>query len=322
MPITGMNTSSVKAGYNAILTNVAHGWMNDEFVGKWICPFADVTSRSGSIIKFDDSAFERYNDDRAPGGPFNVIETGYESTPYVLRNKGLAYKVPEEEAEEAQTAGITYGREVAQPALSQAESLNVEVEQATMLTNTANYGTLTAALSGSNRFDDPASNPGDIVRSALSACIARPNVILAGAEVTDALVTNPVVKAQFHPSSSAAIDDEMLARFFGVAKYVTGRARWRNPSTNTKDYIWGKNLIAAYVNPRALNSGRLPSSPVPGVSRKSPSAFYTYCMDGHPRISNPWWDEFHDSWFYKIKWERNHYVTGVDSAYLLQTCVS
>lgn len=322
MPITGMNITSVKAGYNAVLTTHAHGWTNDEFVGKYICPFVPVDTRTGSIVVFDDSAFERYDDNRAPGGPYNVMEAGYDSTPYKLNNKGLAFQVPEEEEEEAQQASIVYGRDIAQPALMQAESLNVEIEQAQMLTNTANYGSLTTALTGTNRFDDPGSNPGELVRSYLSACTARPNVILAGQEVTDALCVNPVVKAQFHPTSPAAIDDEMLAKFFGVRKYITGRARWRNPATNVKEYIWGKNLIAAHVNPRAIDSGMLPSAPVAGMNRRSPSAFYTYVYKGHPRISNPFWDELHDSWFYKIKWERNHYATGMESAYLLQTCVS
>lgn len=322
MPITAMNTTSVKAGYNAILSNIAQGWTNDEFVGKYVSPLVGVKSRTGSIIRFDDSAFEKYDDNRAPGGPFNVIETGYSSDPYKLANKGLAYKVPEEYEEEAANAGLQFGKEVAQPALSQAEDLNVEVEQMQMLTNTANYGSLTAALTGTNRFDDPASRPDLIIMDALSSCTARPNVILAGAEVSDALKTNPNVKAQFTPTSSASISDDMLAEYFGVRKFVTGRARWRNPATNVKEYIWGKNLIMANVNPRAIATGMVPASPLAAVSRRSPSAFYTYVMDGHPRISNPWWDEFHDSWFYKIKYERGHYVTGMESAYLLQTCVS
>lgn len=322
MPITGMTTTSVKAGYNAILSNLAQGHTNNDFVGKYICPLVSVTSRTGLVFRFDDSAFERYNDNRAAGGPFNVIEVGYDSVPYALANKGLAYKVPEEEQEEAANAGIQYGRDVAQPALSQAEDLNLEIEQMQLVTNTANYGSLTAALSGTDRFDDAASKPSEIIMDAMNLCIARPNVILAGPEVADALKRNPEVKAQFQPTSSASITETQLATYFGVEKFLVGRARWRNPSTNTKDFIWGKNLIMAYVNPAALNSGMLTASPGAGVNRRTPSAFYTYVMNGQPRISNPWWDEFHDSWFYKIKFERGHYVCGMESAYLLRTVVS
>jgi hypothetical protein len=323
-----MNVRDVRAGDNRVLTSLANGYTNAEFVGKYLSPMAQVPDRTGKIVKFDKSVFARYNDDRAPGGAFNIIESGYEDGSYNLKNKGLLYKVPIEFQEEAERSSISLGR-IAQNSLSNAEAINIEIEQMEMATNPANYGGLTAALSGTSRFDDPASRPGLLVRDAMSdvarRCGRRPNLILTGPDVTDALAMNPDVRNQFHQTNSASITDNMLKEYFGLpreGRYLTGEAVWEKPDGAT-DFIWGKYFILAYVNPIALRSGELPYSANGQIDRLTqPSKFYTYVLRNNPAITNPFWDEFHDSWFYKIKFEREHQTTGIDSGYLLSTVVS
>jgi hypothetical protein len=328
--ITGMNVRDVKAGDNRVLTNLANGYTNAEFVGKYLSPFVKVKSRTGLVISFDKSTFRRHKDDRAPGGPYNIIEAGYESDPYSVKNKGLMYKVPVEHQEEAAQASINLGM-MAQSALSDAEALNIELEQRDMAINPANYNGSTAALSGTDRFDDPTSTPGLLVRDVSSdtarKCGRRPNLILTGPDVTNALAVHPDVKQQFHQTNSGSITDDMLKEYFGLPKegrYITGEAIEEvNPATGETDFIWGKYFILAYVNPAALKSGEIAYTANNNLNRiTQPSKFYTYVLDGNPTVSNPFWDEFHDSWFYKIKFERSTENTGIDSGYLLSTVVS
>lgn len=326
----GMNRFEVKAGYNMVLSSYATGYTNTEFKGRYISPFAEVPARTGSIINFDDSAFEPAEDDRADGGPFNEIQDGYTGDPFSLRNKGLAYKVPIEHEEEAATANINLGKR-ASNSLMRRSAINIELEQARMARNPANYGGLVTALSGSSQFNDQGSRPDQIAERAKLAIASRtgrkPNVMLGGELVTSALRTHPLIRANFQPTSSAAINDEMLAQYFNVERYVSGEAIWRNPATRQLEFIWGKDLIFAYVNPKAFRGnsedGRIPYTVDNDIDRMAePSKFYTYVLKGVPKVSNPFWWEMNDSWYYKIRFERQHYVTGIDSGYLVQNAVA
>jgi hypothetical protein len=323
MAIQGMSPQDSRAGDNRVLTGLAHGYVNEEFVGKYISPLAPVEDRTGSVMQFDDSIFELYDDNRAAGGGFNVVQTGFAGVPYRLMNKGLKYPVPIEHQQEAARANIQFGQ-IAQAALSNAEALAIEVEQMRVATNAANYPGRTIALAPASRFNLNTSTPGVTVRTALASTPGRrPNVILAGEPVTEALAAHPNVQSQFFQTDSAAIDDAKLAAYFGVRKYVTGRAEYRNPATGALENIWGKQMILAYVNPKALASGNIAyGTEGNSINRMvEPAAFYSYIMRGHPIVSNPFWDEDCDTWFYKIRYERQHVQAIPEAKYLLQTVV-
>lgn len=325
----GMNRAEVKAGYNALLTTYATGYTNAEFKGRYICPFAEVPNRTGNVIQFDDSAFDVAEDDRADGGPFNEIQDGFEGFPYSLRNKGLAYKVPVEHEEEAATANINLGKR-ASNSLMRRSALNVELEQARMARNPANYNGLVTALSGTSQFNDQGSRPDQVVETAKLAIASRtgrkPNVILGGEQVVSALRTHSQVRANFQPTSSMAITEEMLAQYFNVKRFVSAEAVWRNKVTGNLEFVWGKDLILAYVNPKAFEGnedGRIPYTTNNDIDRMAePSKFYTYVLKGVPKVSNAFWWEMNDSWYYKIRFERQHYNTGMDSGYLVQNAVA
>jgi hypothetical protein len=328
VPIIGQPLKDYRAGDNRVLTGLAHGYGNSEMAGKYLSPLAPVDSRVGTVTRFDDSIYETYPDDRAPGTRYNQIQTGYSSIPFALKNKGLMYPVPEEFNDEAAQASITLGK-IAQMALSNAEALNLEVEQMQMLTTTSNYpsGNI-LALSGTSRFDDLASTPGATVRSVKSVVASivgkAPNVIVSGDVVSNALAGSPDVQKQYFQTNSATIDDAKLAAYFGVDKYITARGLWRNPTTNAREFIWGKSMFLAYVDPAALASGTVNYGTTANqVDRMSmPAAFYTYVKRGHPIVSDPFWDEFSDTWNYKIKFERGSFQVLPGAAFWLQTVVS
>lgn len=327
--IEGMNLTQVKAGYNALLSDYATGYTNAEFKGCWLSPFAEVPFRTGNVIEFDDSIFNSYDDSRAPGGPFNEIQFGHRGRPFNIENKGLTCKVPEEFEEEAATADLDLGKR-ASTALMGAEALNIELEQARIARNPANYGGNVISLSGTSQFNDPTSKPDQITEQAKLAIAStsgrKPNVAFGGMRVTSALRTHPQVRSNFTPTSSAAITDEMLAQYLGVDYYVSGEAIWKNINTGVLDFIWGKDLIFACVNPKAFTGaekGRIPYVTANGVDRMAePSKFYTYVLKGQPKVSNPYWWEMNDSWYYKIKFERQTQNTGMNSGYLIQNAVA
>lgn len=327
--IEGMNQIEVMAGQNTLLSSYATGYTNADFKGRWICPFAEVPTRTGSTVEFDDSTFNSYDDSRAAGGPFNEIQTGYKGLPYSLEIKGLLYKVPIQFQEQAATANIKLGK-LATNSLMQAEALNIELEQARVARNPASYNGNAIALSGASQFSDPSSRPDrEVERGKLaiaSTCGRKPNVILGGELVTSALRTHPQVRSNFTPTSSAAITDEMLAQYFNVEHYVSAEAIWQNPITGLRQFVWGRDLILAYVNPKAFvgdKKGYIPYATANGIDMLGePSKFYTYVLENEPRVSNPYWNWMNDSWYYKINFERQTLTTGMNSGFLIQNAVA
>lgn len=322
---------SARAGQNKVLTSFAQGYSNQKFVGCYLSPMVSVKERGGLFVVFDKTRFKLYDDRRSPGASYNVIESGYDGKPYKLHSKGLIYPIPEERMDEAKSIGLDLGP-IATDALTEAEMLALEVEQATVLTNSANYASgNTEALSGTDRWDDPASNPSAQVeewKAAISAQIAQePNVMLLGYDVYSKLKNNAVIRDRLKYTTRDSLDADMLAGFWNLEKVVIGSAI-ADTGMGTTSRVWGKNVVLAYVNPAGLASGKIPFSSMMKADKAQPSFSYTYVYQDHPRISNPWFEEKDDTWRYKIKFDRDTGIVGVDNAglgmagFLARTVVS
>ena len=93
-----------------VLTNVARGYKNQQFVGMSLFPYVPVAQRGGKIICFGKEHFKIYNTGRAPGAKVERIQTAYGGQPYALEQHALAGEVPFELLEEANVVpGIDLG---------------------------------------------------------------------------------------------------------------------------------------------------------------------------------------------------------------------
>ena len=70
--------------------------------------------------------------------------------------------------------------------------------------------------------------------------------------------------------------------------------------------IWGNNAVLAYVAPEGMAA-------VP-----TPSYGYTYTMEGHPLVEQPYWENGSKSWIYGTTMERSPVLTGMAAGYLFQ----
>jgi hypothetical protein len=77
-----------------VLTTVAQGYKNSEFVGFALFPAVPVDLRGGQVIQFGKEAFRLYNTRRAPGGAVKRLQVGYSGEKYALESHSLAGQVP------------------------------------------------------------------------------------------------------------------------------------------------------------------------------------------------------------------------------------
>ena len=292
-----------------ILTNVAQGYKNAEFVGSILFPRVPVFASGGQIIEFGKEAFYSYNLRRTPGGATKRIQFGYLGKPFALVQDSGEIPVPREWMRDASVVpGIDLGARAINLGMK-VITKSLEVDQASLATNPANYdANHTVVLAGGTKWSSATGTPSvdiDNGREAIRALVGvYPNVVLLSAKAFAAARNNPNVTARFQYTTADSITEVMLANLWNVDQVVVGKALTMTDAGVASD-IWGKNVILASTN---LGSG----------NAEEPSYGYTYTMDGNPLVEPTYWDPATKSWVYPVNYERAPVLSGISSGYLIQ----
>lgn len=141
--------------------------------------------------------------------------------------------------------------------MGNALKLSREVRASVKIFTTANYGSNTSALSGSDRFDNSSSDPVALINTAIRTPIVRPNTMVIGEEPWDYLKEHPKLvqyvtgrASSDRGASPFAVTEEMVAAKFGLKRVVVGRARYNNTregATPSYSRIWGKKLAVIRI---------------------------------------------------------------------------
>lgn len=298
-----------------ILSLFSQGYRNGTYVGEALFPRVPVSASGGQIIEFGREAFQLVNARRTPGGPTKRVAFGYAGKPYALLQDSLEVPVPREHQRDASAVvGIDLGQRASRIGMNKI-LLQLEVDQATLATTAGNYGASNKiALAGAAKWSTSTGNPLtdiDTGREAIRAAVGiYPNTLVLSAQAFNACKNNPNVINRFQYNSSVPVDasmitTKMLAGLFNVDKVVVGGAIVTNDALVNSD-IWGNNAVLAYV-------------PIGETFQEEPSYGYTYTMNGHPLVEQPYWDPNAKSEIYGVTMERAPVLSGIASGYLIQT---
>jgi len=291
-----------------ILSTIALGYANAEFVGDALFPYVPVNISGGQVLQFGKEAFRSYNTARAPGARTGRISFGYFGKKFALAEDAIDVPVPREMLRDAGLVpGIDLGIRATNLGM-RVITLALERKQAAIALDTGNYdASLQVALSGSSKWSSTVDPVPQInsYREAVRASIGRyPNVLLLGAVSFTALQNNTNLRQHFQFTSSQSIMPDMIARYFGLDKVVVGAAVTSDDNDVLSD-VWGNNAVLAYV---------------PGTDRAQevPSYGYTYRMIGQPMVEMPRWDGDTKSWIYGVAQESDPQFTGNWAGFLIQ----
>jgi len=304
-----MNNRQVRV-IDPILSNLAQGYTHPERVGFALFPRVPVKHRGGQIIEFGRDSFKRYKTRRAPGANTKRLQFGYEGKPFALTQDALEGQVPWEHMQDAnQVPGIDLGTEATNEVMD-ILSLALEIEQAELATNPANYGVNNKdTLAGTSQWSDPGSDPAKQVREYREAVRSivgiRPNVMEVSASGFNALCEHPKIIERFKYTGSDSITAEMLARLFNLRRIVVGEAVYMNEGSSQMVDVWGDSAVLAYV-PEQISS------------RRAPSFGYTYTLEGHPLVEEAYNERPAKSWIYPVTYERAPVLSGIESGFLIQ----
>ncbi|HEY9279767.1 MAG TPA: major capsid protein [Eoetvoesiella sp.] len=308
-----MNTRQARV-VDLVLTNIALGYTHPDRIGHVLFPVVEVLQRGGQVIEFGRESFLRYATRRAPGANTKRLRFGYQGRTFSLVQDALEGMVPREHLEDAlEVPGIDLGV-TAVNEIMDILSLSLEVEQAKIATDAANYkDSNKVTLSGTDQWSDPASDPalqirecGDTIRGRIGA---RPNVLVLSSDGFNVLAEHPKIIERFKYTSSASVTTEMLARLFNVRRVAVGEAVYMNEGDEQVQDVWGNDAVLAYV-PERISSAR------------APSYGYTYTLRGHPMVQEPYFERNVNSFIYPVSCERIPVMTGMDAGFLIQNPVA
>jgi hypothetical protein len=305
-----------------VLTTVARGYRNENYIGLKLFPYVPVGARGGKIITFDKSAWRQYNMARAPGSNVKRINVGFSGSNFSLTQHALEGQVPIEIEEEASAVP---GIDMASTTVMTTKDiidLRLEIAQANLATTLANYGAGNkVTLAGTSRWSDYVnSDPiGDVAagRNAIRKVTGkRPNVMAMGADVWEILQYHPkLVNAAILKgvvginANGVGLSVEQLAKLFNVKEIVVGDAITLDASDTPTD-VWGKDVVLAYTETATL------------AARGTPSYGYTYRLKNYPLVEQAYHEKNTRSWIYPVIDEVEPVISGAEAGYLIKSAVA
>ena len=296
---------------NPILSEHARGYRQADLVGRALFPLAPVGAYGGQVIEFGKEGFKLYSSKRAPGTNTKRIKFGYAGKPYTIVPSALEAPVPRELMRDAaQVPGIDLASRAVNTVL-RSLSLEHEYNCAQIARNAANYDAdHKVALVGGDRWTDSTSTPvadveagKEAIRSSVGV---RPNTMLISASALSALKKHPDLLARAALTGVKVVTLELLKAVFEIKNIVIGEAVVAGADDSFGD-VWGDDVILAYVAPGSDVNG----------NAEEPSYGYTYLIEGHPMVEEPYYDNSAKSWIYGVSHDNSPVLSGMTAGYLI-----
>lgn len=237
------------------LSNVSIKFTNSAYIADMILPIVKVSKQTGKYYIYDKSNLRIDKTLRAAGSGANEVDFGLSTASFACDDHALKGFVADEIQDQAEAA--------LNPLIDETENiteklmLDRENAAATLLTTYTNF-TNTAALSGTSQWSDYSnSDPVGDVRTARTAIHAatfkKPNTMVIGKQVFDQLAEHPQILERVKYSALGVVTEELLARIFQLEKVIVGEAGKNTAAegqTDSLSYVWGKNVLIAYIAPK------------------------------------------------------------------------
>ncbi len=241
---------------NKPLTNISVAFMQDanEYVADKVFPRVPVSKQSDNYFIYDKEAFARaIAADRS--GATESAGGGYEVSKgvYSCRQKSFHKDVPSDIAANSDAPLDAYRD--ATEFVTRAMLLKKEADFADAYFKTGIW-TNGATLAGATQWSDPTSDPINAVKAAIrtiqKACLVKPNKLVVGPAVIDALSEHPDLTDRYKHTDSRTLSVQMISALLGVEILVGEGVQVTNVEgqATTTDYIFGKHALLVYAAPR------------------------------------------------------------------------
>jgi len=241
------------------LTNISVGFPNNGMVGETLFPVVKVAFQTGFWYQFGREGWLPEDEYRAPGTEtLEVPGLTVAITPYFAKEYALAIAVTDEEREQAD-APMDPDRDGTDLVTSKL-LLKREQRMKDLVTTTANYHTgHSVTLAGATQWSAYATSTpiADIktgLRKVHSVLFMEPNTAIIPYEVMAILEDHPDFIERIKYSQPGIITADIIASMVGVQRIIVPGMGFNSGvpgGATTLAYLWGKDVVLAWVPPRA-----------------------------------------------------------------------
>lgn len=243
-----------------VLTNISLGYPNNGLVGNVLFPEVRVRKQSDLFYEFGYEGWLPEDDERAPGSrTVEIPGISVSTNPYFCREYALQIPIVDEERENAD-APLDPDRDGTELVTSKL-MLRREQRMQVLATTAANFASgHSVTLSGGNQWSTyatstPIANLKTGLRKVHSALFMEPNMAVIPYEVMSQLEDHPDFIERIKYSQPGVITADIIASVVGLQNIVVpglGYDSSGNPGGSpTLAYLWGKDVVLAWVPPRA-----------------------------------------------------------------------
>jgi len=288
---------------NLMIAGVAQG---TTMAAPALFPRLPTALRGFQLAQLGDEATRVYNTRRAPGAATKQVKVSWQGQSYTVDQHAIDVPIPREliqEQDEARRLNVGANLDISRVAVNtalQILNLNYEMEAAAIACDAAAYGANVLALAGGTKWSAATGKPVTDVRNNTEAIRKatgrRPNTLVLGAGVLNALTMNAEVKGYLPSTNLGPATIEQLKTILNVPAIVVADAVVTSDAGVVSD-VWGNNAILAY----APNIGADGS----GLSLGEPAFGFTSWLEGHPFVETPYYQRETKSWIYGATFERS-----------------
>lgn len=252
-------TGSSNVHVDQVLTQISIGYPNLGLVGDALFPSVPVQKQSDKYYIFGREGWLPEDDLRAPGSVANeIIGAQVSVDTYYAQEHSLQIAVTDEERVNADSP-LSPDRDGTEIVTSKI-MLGRERAIQTLATTAANYATgHSITLSGTSQWNDYAnSDPIGVLRTGKatvhSKIFTEPNTLIVPYQVMTVLEDHPDFLERIKYSERAIFSPELLASILGFTRVIVPGAGINTAAlgaTPTIGYLWGKDVVMAWVPPRA-----------------------------------------------------------------------
>lgn len=269
-----------------MLTNISVGWQNEALVGDVLCPAVPVKKQSDKYYTFGREAWlPEVGDYRAPGAEANEIPgLGVSSDTYYAQEHALQIAVADEERENTDN--------ILQPDVDGTELVTSKIvlgrEKAIkdLVTDASQYAsdmTVNLASGSDVQWDETNGEPIADIKKGRHAMHAHlfmePNLALIPYQVMSVLEDHADFIERIKYSERGILTVDIIAAVLGLPRVVIPGTGIATSSSLVPSYLWGKDVLLAYVPPR------------PGLRIPAFAYEFVWGINGNRMVTDKWREE-------------------------------
>lgn len=292
------------------LSAVSIRYENEALIGNVLFPDLTVKKQSDKIAVFGKEHLSTYDDLRAPGTPANEIGHTYGTQNYFCDPHALKHKVPDEVVDNSDD--VFSPLEDATTTVTEAIALNQEKRIRDLVYDA---GSAVPSTTVNDKWTTDTSRPDKDIIGAISAIHAKTfktaNTIIIPFEVAVSLTTNKHIQELVKYNQNLLTVGNFIilpSNLWGLnVKIAAAGLNSANlGQTESLGYIWGKNVIVAYINPR------------PGPR----SLTFGLTMRWKTRQTTRWYQQDIKSTWIQVEEHTDEKILCADCAYILKDAIA